>query len=159
MPSPLNRPLLVLLLAASLSCACNARKARLNFDAAPADTIATDPHTLEYAASYAESVTLAGYSKTRDASRESLLASNSGTETVVRLVIEIDYRSMDGRQITKRTVEIPCVIPPGETRKLDFTTWDAQHVFYYHGSPSPRRAPASPYMVRACVRLAYCGRR
>lgn len=156
MRSPLNKVLIVLIGTLFLASAGEARKARVNFDAAPADTITAHPRMEGDAAEYAAAITLAGYSKTRNANRESILAVNAGTQTVTRLIIEIDYRSMDGRQITKRTVEIPCVIPPGETRKLDFPTWDRQCLFYYHKSPAPTRTQATPYAVKARVTRAYC---
>ena len=37
-------------------------------------------------------------------------------------------------------------IPAGETRKIDFPTWDRQMTFYYCGSPRPR-VSAIPYNV------------
>lgn len=156
MRSPLNKVLLILIGTLFLTSSGEARKARVNFDAAPADTITFHPRMEEDAAEYAAAITLAGYSKTRNASHESILAVNAGPQTVTRLIIEIDYRSMDDRQITMRTVEIPCVIPPGETRKLDFPTWDRQCLFYYHKSPAPARARATPYAVKARVTRAYC---
>ena len=156
MRSPLNDICLILLAAAFFHPGAEARKTRISFDTSPCDTIVTDDRAARQAAHYAHHITLSGYSKTRNASKESILATNSGKETVSGITLEIEYLSTDGRQITRRKVTIPCNIPPGETRKLDFSTWDRQYVFYYHKSPAPHRAQATPYTIRASAIEASC---
>lgn len=147
---------MAILMAACFHLSAEARKTRISFDASPCDTIITDERAARHAAAYARHIALSGYSKTRNAPKESILATNSGDETVTGVTIEIEYLSIDGRQITRRKVKIPCVIPSGETRKLDFATWDRQYVFYYHKSPAPQRAQATPYTIRAATIEATC---
>ena len=156
MRSPLNDICLFLLAAACCPLGAEARRTRINFDTSACDTIMTDDRAARLAAHYARYITLSGYSKTRNASKESILATNSGNETVIGITLEIEYLSTDGRQITRRKKTIPCNIPPGETRKLDFSTWDRQYVFYYHKSPAPHRAQATPYTIRASAIEASC---
>lgn len=93
-------------------------------------------------------ITLRGYEKTRDATQESLFATNNAAKTLTLLCLAIEYRDEKGRQLHRREVRIPCEIPTGETRLLNFPSWDKQHTFYYRHSPAPKRAQASPYDVK-----------
>ena len=90
---------------------------------------------------------LAGYDKTREADRESLFATNSGHSLLTSITVIINYLTLDGRQLHSRRLTLPCSIPPGQTRRLDFRSWDRQHSFYYSGSRAPQRTPATPYAV------------
>jgi len=125
-----------------------ARRVRVKHDAAPADTMRIDPGVSQITDSTTLSgITLAGYDKTRESNRESIFVTNSLPHTLTAVTLLIDYRTIDGRQLHRRSTTVPCVIPPSQTRRLDFRTWDNQHIFYYHQSPAPKRAEATPYDV------------
>lgn len=152
MLSPRNKIFCILLLCAALPS--YARKVKIKHSTLPLDTANVDTgrscftdtlHTCR--------VKLYGYDKTREATHESIFATNHDTMPLTRLTIMIDYRTTDGRQLHRRKVDINCSIPAGETRRLDFPTWDRQHTFYYHRSPAPKRAQATPYTV-ACTVIA-----
>lgn len=94
-----------------------------------------------------DSIYLAGYDKPLRSTRESLFVTNRSDRDIDGLVIETEYRDMAGRQLHKRTVTISCDIPAGETRRVDFRSWDRQQSFYYRLSPKPKRSQATPYDV------------
>lgn len=87
-----------------------------------------------------------GYDKTLTSATESFFITNRSGRRLLGAVLDIDYLDMSGRQLHRRTVEITCDIPDGETRKVDIPTFDRQHSFYYRLSQSPRRQ-ASPFDV------------
>lgn len=93
-----------------------------------------------------DSVIFAGYDKTCTADRESILIINHSDVGLTSAEFEITYLDMDGNMLHKRNVTLRNYIPSGETRKIDFRSWDSQQVFYYHKSPSPRRN-AEPYKI------------
>jgi len=97
----------------------------------------------------ADSVPLrfSGYDKPANANRETFLATNlSLSDTVCNMEVEIEYSTMDHRQLHKRKVMISCMIPPGETRMLEIRTWDRQNSYRYYRSREGRSA-AVPYTV------------
>lgn len=87
-----------------------------------------------------------GYDKTLTSATESFFITNRSGRRLLGAVLEIDYLDMAGRQLHRRTMEITCDIPDGQTRKVDIPTFDRQHSFYYRLSQSPRRQ-ASPFDV------------
>lgn len=154
MLSPRNRLLLQLILAAIiLACVApvQARKVRLKGNP-PVERVQR-PGTEEVVDTLRlpGMVRMRGYEKTRDASRESVFVTNGADSPIVSLTLKIDYLDMAGRQLHSRTVKVPVYVPAGETRLVEFKSWDSQHVFYYKGSPAPLRAQASPYDVRMRV--------
>lgn len=96
------------------------------------------------------SIIFSGYDKRATSSSESLFAENNSSRTLDGIRLELEYLSMDGRQLHRREVEVRQQIPASERRKLDFKSWDRQGAFYYHRSQAPRSS-ATPYKVN--VRL------
>lgn len=99
----------------------------------------------------AELYPLYGYDKPLRSSQESMFVSNRSADTVRSLQIETEYFDMQNRQIHKRTLEVEAVVPPGETRQVNFRSWDRQQSYYYFESTRPKRATATPYKVRCRV--------
>lgn len=93
-------------------------------------------------------VAFSGYEKTLRANRETVFVSNMCSEgtDVGGMVFTITYTDIDGRLLHRRRVAVHQEIPSGETRRIDFPTWDRQMTFFYKGSPRPR-VPAIPYGV------------
>lgn len=95
-------------------------------------------------------VAISGFEKTLRSRNESLFVTNRLETELVGIEIEISYFDMQSRLLHKRIIALPCSIPPGETRQLNFPTWDKQQVWYYHLSDTPRtRAQATPFRVAA----------
>lgn len=95
---------------------------------------------------YADSLFFTGYEKTSSADYESFLIHNHTPYFVAGVLIEITYFSTDGRMLHRRTSEIPCFIPPHETRKSDLRSFDPQHSYHYVESSAGRNG-AFPYKV------------
>lgn len=144
-------PALILAGAAALCMAPSAdgKRIRVTHDPAPADTMRIDNRTITVSdsISLAAQISLSGYDKTREANRESLFISNKGPYTLTSLTLLITYTATDGRLYHRRTETVKCHIPAGETRLIDFRSWDRQHSFYYHRSRKPTRTTATPYEV------------
>ncbi|MCM1483249.1 MAG: hypothetical protein NC043_02865 [Muribaculaceae bacterium] len=96
-------------------------------------------------------IKVSGYDKPLRSSRESALFTNTASRTIISVTIGIHYTDMQGRELHARTVELPCSIPPDATRQLYWPSWDRQLTFYYHLSPRPRRASATPYRITCTV--------
>lgn len=111
-------------------------------EAVVADTIGRD--------SAQACVKFSGFEKTLRSRRESVHATNlTLSDTVTSLEIEIEYLDTKGRQLHQRTVSIDCEIPPGQTRMLDFSSWDKQQVWHYRLSKPPRsNSQANPFDVK-----------
>lgn len=91
-------------------------------------------------------VTLRGYEKNGASKIESFFIVNNTQWPLIQVDIEIDYRTMDGRQLHFREETIKKLIPAGETRKIDIKSWDLQGSFYYHKSSAPRSG-GMPYEI------------
>lgn len=105
------------------------------------DTIAVREHAL----------TLSGYDKPNGASRETFLVTNEfGPDSVVTMLeLELTYEDMTGRMLHRRTEQVRCLIPTGETRTLKIPTWDPNHSYHYYRSTAPTRKSSVPYKVSA----------
>lgn len=148
MPSLLNR-LPAILLILLLPAVVHARKVQSRVVKPAPPALQTDSVCeMKDSTLLLQRITLRGYEKTRDATQESLFGTNNSSKTLTLLCLAIEYRDEKGRQLHRRTVKIPCQIPAGETRLLNFPSWDKQHTFYYRHSPAPKRAQASPYDVK-----------
>lgn len=97
------------------------------------------------------SVVLAGYDKMLRSSRETFFLVNGSSRHITAISLTFTYYDMQGRMLHSRTSDIVCDIPAGETRQLSLKAWDTQQLFYFHGSPAPRRA-ATPYSVAYNIR-------
>jgi len=103
------------------------------------------------------SIAVSGYEKTLKSTKESLLATNQGTDTVAVIGITIDYLDMEGRQLHRRALRLTSADPmaPGQTRQFEFKSWDAQRVWYYRLSePARTKGQATPYDVKVNVDYA-----
>ena len=87
-----------------------------------------------------------GYDKEATSSRESFIVSNPSEKILTGFKVKINYLDMQGRMLHSRIVEESCIVPPGESRRIDIKSWDTQHVFYYHLGNEPRRV-ATPFQV------------
>lgn len=115
-----------------------APKAQTETTVEPFDTVAAMP----------DSIRFYGYDKPLRSTRETLFVSNcSASRTVAAVIFTIDYTDTSGRQLHRRRVVQRTEIPPGETRKLDFPSWDRQQTFRYLFSPKTR-ASSIPYDVK-----------
>lgn len=103
------------------------------------DTVATATDSAMFAFS--------GYEKTLRSSTESFFVTNRSDSVVSHLSVMITYLDMKGRTLDSRTVESDIDLQPQTTRRIDIRSWDRQKVFYYHLSPVPRTATATPYRV------------
>ncbi len=140
-----NTALLLLLLLGSPTL--SARRVKVQHRASAGDTLRLDPKLKEVTVGLDSAVRIAGYDKNRESTRESLFLSNTGTTAIRSITFVINYLDMEGRQLHKRRVTVPCLVPSGETRRLEFKSWDTQNSFYYHRSRVPKRTQATPYDV------------
>lgn len=95
-------------------------------------------------------ITLAGYDKPVDASRETIIATNNTDSNIIAITLTIKYIDHGGNLIHTATVDIPTYISPGESALLTWPSWDKNRTYYYaHGRvPSVRRL-AHPYTIQA----------
>lgn len=105
------------------------------------------PDELDTVAASVDSVKFAGYEKTLRSTRETVFVTNLAAREIDRLIFTVTYLDTQGRVLHKARKNLYGGIPSGETRKIDFPTWDRQFAFYYIGSPRPR-VSARPYNVR-----------
>lgn len=124
-------------------------------DITPADTVGMMVDGSFMVASFCETcnngyrldqIRFSGFDKTLRNSKESFFIRNLTDKTLKGVVLYIDYRTPDGRQLTKRFLKLSCAIPPGETRKADIPSFDTQHSFYYADSEHPKRG-GNPFRV------------
>lgn len=148
-----HRLLTLLVIISIICCALSAtgqRTTRKRLKPTP-EAITRNNHTSRFdtVATAADSAAIAfsGYEKTLSSNKESFFATNHTDSLITRLNIEITYLDMKGRQLDTRSVSLDTDFPPGETRRFDISAWDRQKVFYYHLSPTPRSAHATPYNV------------
>lgn len=104
-------------------------------------------HKTEASSAALDSIIFSGYDKTLTSTKESVLVSNRLEAPVESVRIRIDYLDAKGRMLHSRTVTLKTDVPPGETRKLDFRSWDNQQTYFYCLGPEPRRT-ATPYSVK-----------
>ena len=96
-------------------------------------------------------VVLRGYDKPLRARRETVLAVNNSSDTIEALYVTFSYFDMNGRMLHRRSLRLPEVLPPQQTRMLTFPSWDTQNTYRYHlSAPAPRSA-AVPYKVTVKV--------
>lgn len=93
-----------------------------------------------------DSVIFSGYDKPATATKEAFLVTNKTDVRLLEITVSVTYKDMKDRMLHKRSSTVKCNIPPGETRKLEFPTWDSQMSYYYFRSAEPKRT-ATPYKV------------
>lgn len=91
-------------------------------------------------------VKFSGYEKTLRATRETVFVTNLTDKDISGLEFTVTYYDTSSRQLHRRRVESSHTIPAGETRRLDFPSWDKQNSFYSSTGKAPRVA-AIPYTV------------
>lgn len=148
----MNRLTFILLLILSVADNCRAqrttRRSLRPIAAAVSDTTAGGDTIFRPGA---DMVTLSGYDKPLRSATETLFATNHSSRTIHSVTIHIVYRDMSGRQLHSRDATVAVTIPPGETRQLQFPSWDKQKSFVYHRSRRPPRAEYAPYDITATV--------
>lgn len=91
-------------------------------------------------------IKFAGYDKEPNSNRESFLIINPTESLLTGFEVRIDYLDMKGRMLHSRNITEGCDVPPGETRRLDITSWDTQHTYYYYLGNEPKKV-ATPFQV------------
>lgn len=98
----------------------------------PLDTI-TDPAVIS------RMVRIEAFKKPAASRTESVLITNASTaDTLHAVVADIDYRTLEGKQLNRRTVTFAVDVPPGETRHAGVESWDKQQLFYHYDTPPVR---------------------
>lgn len=109
-------------------------KAKTEASVLPADTTVTDSVAIS------RLVRLSGYAKTLTSNVETIMLTNlSRNDTLRRVSLSLDYRTLQGRQLTQRTVILDTIVPPRQTRAVSFPTWDRQHIYHYKSNTPARR--------------------
>lgn len=99
-----------------------------------------------------DSLALAGFEKPLRSVRESLFVTNRSARPVTALEIEVSYYDMHGNLLHRLERTVDVALPSGETRRIEFPSFDRQQLFYYHRSPLPRGAvKATPFDVKVRV--------
>lgn len=93
-----------------------------------------------------DQIRFSGFDKVLKSNKESFYIKNNTDRTITSIVLYIDYRMPDDRQLTKRFLRLTCRIPAGERRKADIPTFDVQHSYYYKDSTAPKRG-GNPFKV------------
>lgn len=92
-------------------------------------------------------LTFAGYDKKMRANKETVFVTNNTSCDIFRLIFRVEYFDMQGRQLHSQRVQLNTDLSAGQTRCLNFPSWDRQGSFYFHQSQRPR-VSAAPYDVR-----------
>jgi len=92
-------------------------------------------------------IDVAGYDKPLRSSRETLFVTNRSSRTLKGVELRIIYLDAKGRQLHEAVHWLPSDIPPGETRRLSFKSWDLQRTFYYRLTGRPRTSDGTMYDV------------
>lgn len=100
-----------------------------------------------------DSITFAGYEKEVNSATESFLIVNNSDIEICGIEIKIIYKDLKDRMLHSRTLSQSCVVPPKETRKIYFKSWDLQKTYYYYLGNEPRKV-ATPYKIEI-VPLAF----
>ncbi len=106
-----------------------------------------------------DSLAVEGYDKALRSTKESVRVTNRYSRPLKSLTLNIVYRAVDGgNMLHARKVRVGCDIPPGETRQVEWRSWDRQQRYYYHDTRViPRSAKAVPYKVEIVAESAEWG--
>jgi len=114
----------------------------------PTEPLGLPEAMVDTVAATADMVRFAGYDKSLRATRETVFVTNlSPTCEIRHVVFHITYFDAQGRQLHRARHSLYAPVPVGETRRLDFPSWDKQFSFFYARSARPRK-PAIPYTVK-----------
>lgn len=87
-----------------------------------------------------------GFDKEPNSNIESFILINPSNLEILGFEVKIVYLDMKDRMIHSRTVKEDCIVPPGESRRIDIPTWDKQHTYYYYLGNEPKKV-ATPFKV------------
>lgn len=100
----------------------------------------------------ADSIAVTDYDKPLRSSQETLFITNNSVTSLKMVSLEITYLTVNGEMLHRRAVNLPCEIPPGQTRQLAFRAWDRQQAYYHHSTRvTPRSPKAIPYRIEIKV--------
>ncbi len=99
-------------------------------------------------------IRFSGYDKPLRATKETVFVTNNSPLTICALSFTSQYVDTSGRQLHLVRRKINVDIPPGETRRIDYRSWDVQNSFYYIGSRRPRTS-AIPFDIRISPDYVY----
>lgn len=100
----------------------------------------------------ADSVTVSDYDKPLRSGQETMFVTNRSNSTVTMLSVTITYLTVTGEMLHRRSVNLSCTIPPGETRQIAFRSWDRQQAYYHHSTRViPRSPKAIPYRTQISI--------
>lgn len=156
-PATHRRPLRALaatLCAAALTASALApvqRTSRGRLRPAPAPKTETPAPFDTLRSGCADAVVLTGYDKPLASAREALFVTNRLASPLVRVYLTITYLDERRRTLHARSVAVTADVPPGETRRIEFPTWDTQHTFYYRHGRVPSAQRVTPYDVSCTV--------
>lgn len=105
---------------------------------------------------YADKIILSGYGKNITDANETFYVTNDTPFLIARLQLKFTYTTTGGEMIHEEIYDIPCEIPPSETRQVSVRSFDRQHNLYYYRNRKPKRA-ATPYKISYTV-VAYDAR-
>lgn len=147
------RTLLLIAILAVLLPATAQRTMRRDLKAKPTATAATADARLDTVVSpEAHTVEFNGYDKPLRSRRESFFVTNNGRIDVAAIAFTVSYFDLQQRLLHRQSRNIAVDIPAGETRQLNFPSWDLQQSFYYRLSTAPERvAQATPYDISVAV--------
>lgn len=99
-----------------------------------------------------DAVVASGFEKTLSSRRESMLLTNNLAVHITDIGLTITYLDTQGRMLHRADHTATIDIPPGQTRAINFASWDTQGVTYYIHSPRPTRArQATPFDVAITI--------
>lgn len=136
---------------------CFARKIRLRVDEKAIRTLTSESRGEEISDTVsvtgkdaAEALRLFGYDKPYNSSKESVFVTSRLTkDTIVSITVNIEYLASPSETLLHtRTVRLSCVLPPGQSCRVQFPSWDLTHTFYYYRTPPARTPNRTPYRVR-----------
>ena len=144
-------PLVALTLCAGVVLAQSTRRSKIKpVKTLPPDTTLAMVHpggaadTITTPLKFNRIVKISDFNKPVSSRVESVLISNlSATDTIKKVVVDIDYRTLKGKQLNRRLVSYDVTVPPGETRHAAVDSWDKQQLFYYKDNPPARRSQRS----------------
>lgn len=149
----MKRTLLIILtsmLICNLSVADRTTRRGLKIDTAKLTSAKPDCDTI-MCDSVLRLITLTGYDKPQRATRETMFIKNGSPHHIKSIKIRCDYITTDNRLLHSRDIETKCSVPAGETRQINFKSWDIQQSFHYYRSPKSRNSSATPYKVKCKI--------
>ena len=117
-----------------------------NIEITLSDTLFSEDEKYSNLRSQLKECSFAGYDKEAASNIESFILVNSSDECITGFEVQIDYLDMQGRMFHSRRVKENCMIPSGESRRIDIKGWDKQHTYYYYLGNRPRKV-ATPFKV------------